>query len=65
MRVLAYYCFNEYVGRIKYLDDDKNMRFGVRMLHFSDGNSTELIGTVMRRDIDASFRIGNEINDNH
>lgn len=36
MRVLAYYCFNEYVGRIKYLDDDKNMRFGVRMLHFSE-----------------------------
>lgn len=32
---------------------------------FQNGNSTELIGTVMRRDIDASFRIGNEIDDNH
>lgn len=36
MRVLAYYCFNEYAGTIKYLDDDKNMRFGVQMLNFSE-----------------------------
>lgn len=32
---------------------------------FQNGNSTELIGTVMRRDIDASFQISNEIDDNH
>lgn len=64
MRVLAYYCFNEYVGTFKYLDDDKNMRLGVRMLHFSE-RQFELIGRVMRRDIDVSFRIGNEIDDNH
>lgn len=64
MRVLAYYCFNEYVGTVKYLDDDKNMRLGVRMLHFSE-RQFELIGRVMRRDIDVCFRIGNEIDDNH
>lgn len=64
MRILAYYCFNEYVGTVKYLDDDRNIRFGVRTLRFSEWQF-ELTGTVMRRDIDVSFRIGNEIDDNH
>lgn len=36
-----------------------------RCLIFQNGNSTELIGTIMHKDIDASFRIGNEIDDNH